>query len=113
MNPYCPHCPTTALVRARYARENIDSCPSCEGLWFQNHELNSAIADFDNGDDDPDFIRNLGAPLGISFLDPGPLGNWSVHFTPKLPSKLPTRPRFPTVRVIHTETPQGLTIAEI
>tara|TARA_Y100000782_G_C10165564_1_gene257492 strand:+ start:340 stop:1449 length:1110 start_codon:yes stop_codon:yes gene_type:complete len=66
MNPYCPHCPTTALVRTRYARENIDSCPSCEGLWFQNHELNSAIADFDNGDDDPDFISNLGAPLGIS-----------------------------------------------
>ena len=66
MSMYCPHCDNTPLIQTRYAAEEVDACPSCGGLWFQNHELNSALADFDNGDDNPDFSQHLGKPLGLT-----------------------------------------------
>jgi len=66
MSMYCPHCKNRPLVQAQFESQQIEVCPDCGGLWFQNTELNAVLADFDNGDDDPDFFQQIGKPLGLT-----------------------------------------------
>ncbi len=43
-NRQCPRCPNAvSLVEMDYAKERVDTCPNCHGLYFDKGELEDLI----------------------------------------------------------------------
>lgn len=40
---YCPRCPQVALQHIELHGQELDHCPNCDGLWFDDEELSEAI----------------------------------------------------------------------
>ena len=41
---YCPRCASERLVESHRVEIEIDSCPSCRGIWLDRGELNKIVA---------------------------------------------------------------------
>lgn len=66
MSRFCPDCRNGLLTATHYEGEEIDVCRQCGGLWFANNELDAILSRVDNGDDNANFFKQLGKPLGLS-----------------------------------------------
>lgn len=62
----CPGCENGQLKIYDFHGEEVDSCQTCGGIWFENGELNRALSQADNGDDCVRIEENLGQYLGVS-----------------------------------------------
>ena len=62
----CPNCKNAGLEETRYMSETIDVCASCAGMWFERNELSGLLSTVDNGEDDADFVSQLGMEIKAS-----------------------------------------------
>jgi len=62
----CPDCTDSVMKVYDFHGEEVDSCQSCGGMWFENGELNAALSKADNGDDKVRVEETLGQHLGQS-----------------------------------------------
>lgn len=60
----CPHCRREFLAVTHYQDEELDICPKCSGIWFEQGELNSLISAVDNGENRSDYQALLGQRIG-------------------------------------------------
>ncbi|USD37489.1 rhomboid family intramembrane serine protease [Ferrimonas sp. SCSIO 43195] len=62
----CPNCQTQQMQELHFHGQKVDRCTLCGGIWFDHGELNGALSQADNGDDDVGIEHNLGSHLGAS-----------------------------------------------
>ncbi len=63
---HCPSCDARSLVHIRFMGEEVLQCKICEGLWFDDGELNRAIAHHHDDVDEHQHEAQLGQHLGVS-----------------------------------------------
>ncbi|WP_345884384.1 rhomboid family intramembrane serine protease [Shewanella algae] len=66
MSLKCPGCHSESMRTFELYGEQVDSCNQCEGIWFDNGELNGALSTADNGNDHVRIEESLGPHLGLS-----------------------------------------------
>ncbi len=60
----CPVCHGASMEVIDFHGEEVDFCPGCRSLWFENGELDAALSTADNGDDSVAVEGALGRRLG-------------------------------------------------
>jgi membrane associated rhomboid family serine protease len=63
MSLTCPSCQDKYLTSYDFHHEEVDSCESCGGIWFDNGELNGALSTADNDEDNASVEQNLGTHI--------------------------------------------------
>ncbi|MCL1137616.1 rhomboid family intramembrane serine protease [Shewanella pneumatophori] len=66
MSMKCPGCASEEVRVSFFHGEEVDSCTSCGGIWFDSGELNAALSAADNGNDSVVIENSLGAHKGAS-----------------------------------------------
>jgi len=62
----CPCCATQELIAQDFHGQDVESCLSCNGLWFERGELNKALSAADNEDSNVKLENHYGDHLGGS-----------------------------------------------
>lgn len=60
----CPHCLTRTLTEVPFQDQHVFQCTTCQGLWFEDGELNDLISRFDPDIQEHCHASHLGKRLG-------------------------------------------------
>ncbi|AQZ93609.1 rhomboid family intramembrane serine protease [Halopseudomonas phragmitis] len=63
---HCPCCLTRTLYEVPFQSGRVFQCRSCEGMWFEDRQLNQAISDTHPDIDQHCHVSHLGEHLGAS-----------------------------------------------
>lgn len=61
---HCPLCRTPTLSEVPFQEQHVYQCTNCEGFWFEDEELNTAISDFHADIDSHCHVSHLGDHMG-------------------------------------------------
>lgn len=65
----CPHCTDTVLQHVELHGQELDTCTTCHGLWFEDRELNHILRNKHEIQDDYCIRQRFGEPLNQHIYD--------------------------------------------